>query len=157
MRRAERSGFGAARGGSGRADDVLLDTGFVVALYRINDHFHASARAWLANSDWRLHTVEPVLTESAHLLPAHVHAALARAAAERVIQVHALDREAYRRVAVLAERYADLRPDWADLTLVWLAEATGMRRIATLDANDFGVYRIQGRQRFEIVWPPAGA
>lgn len=46
-------------------------------------------------------------------------------------------------------------PDWADLALVWLAESAGMHRIATLDAADFSVYRINGRRAFDIVWPPA--
>ena len=32
----------------------------------------------------------------------------------------------------------------------WLAEATGIHRIATLDVADFNVYRINGRKRFEL-------
>jgi len=34
--------------------------------------------------------------------------------------------------------------------LIWLAEATGITRIATLDVADFSVYRIHGRKRFEL-------
>jgi hypothetical protein len=30
--------------------------------------------------------------------------------------------------------------------------ASGARRIATLDAADFSVYRIKGRKRFELDW-----
>lgn len=137
----------------GRAPDVIVDTGFLVALYGTNDRFHLQARRWLAGSERRLLTVEAVLGESAHLLPARLTGALARAAAEGLTEVHALDIEAYRRVADLAERYRDLGPDWTDLALVWLAEATGVHRIATLDARDFGVYRIHGRKAFDIVWP----
>jgi hypothetical protein len=37
--------------------------------------------------------------------------------------------------------------------LIWLAEAAGIHRIATLDAKDFGIYRINGRKAFDIVWP----
>lgn len=49
------------------------------------------------------------------------------------------------------DRYcADQDPDWADLALVWLAERSGVRRIATLDTTDFGVHRIQGRMRFQL-------
>jgi hypothetical protein len=56
-------------------------------------------------------------------------------------------------MAELLSKYADLDPDWADVELLWLAETIGVRRIATLDAADFGVYRIHGRKSFHIVWP----
>ena len=52
-------------------------------------------------------------------------------------------------VAVLA-RYADLPMDYADATLVALAEQLGISKIATIDANDFSVYRVRGR-KFEQV------
>ncbi|MBS0592623.1 MAG: pilus assembly protein, partial [Proteobacteria bacterium] len=53
----------------------------------------------------------------------------------------------------LLEKYSALSPDWADCELIWLAEVSGVHRIATLDAKDFGVYRILGRKAFDIVWP----
>jgi predicted nucleic acid-binding protein len=56
----------------------------------------------------------------------------------------------YARIAELFEKYADQGPDWADMELVWLAEATGITRIATVDVADFSVYRIHGRKRFEL-------
>ncbi|MGH3545477.1 MAG: hypothetical protein ACRDPW_06085 [Mycobacteriales bacterium] len=40
--------------------------------------------------------------------------------------------------------------DLADATLVALAEERGYRRIFTLD-GDFGIYRIHGRLKFEVV------
>jgi predicted nucleic acid-binding protein len=40
--------------------------------------------------------------------------------------------------------------DLADATLVALAEEEGHRRIFTLD-SDFHVYRLHGRQRFDVV------
>jgi hypothetical protein len=51
---------------------------------------------------------------------------------------------------VLLRKYADIDPDWADVALVWLAEISGIVRIATLDVADFSVYRIHGRKRFEL-------
>src|SRR5207253_1850067 len=58
------------------------------------------------------------------------------------------DFAAYRRVGALLRKYADLRPDWADVMLVWLAEQSGIHKIATLDVRDFSAYRIQGRSKF---------
>ena len=42
--------------------------------------------------------------------------------------------------------------DLADATLVALAEEGNDRRIFTLD-SDFHVYRIRGRQRFDVIPP----
>jgi uncharacterized protein len=137
--------------------DVLLDTGPLVALYALNDRHHATAERWLAGFSGRLHTVEAVLAEAAHLLPAHLCGALAELAAQARVIVHPLGATTYRRMAVLAQKYADREPDWADLALVCLAEATGIHRVATLDVADFGVYRIHGRRAFDIVWPSAAA
>jgi predicted nucleic acid-binding protein len=53
-------------------------------------------------------------------------------------------------MAELFDKYRDVNPDWADVSLIWLAESLGARRIATLDVRDFSVYRIHGRKRFEL-------
>lgn len=140
-----------------RTRDVLLDTGMLVALQSPKDRCHASAKRWLATLMGTLHTVEPVLTEAAFLMPPHLHGVLAGLAADGAFVVHPLDRAAYRRMAELGRRYADQQPDWADLALVWLAESTGIHRIATLDTTDFSIYRIHGRRAFDIAWQASKA
>jgi predicted nucleic acid-binding protein len=64
--------------------------------------------------------------------------------------MHRPEAHAYGRIAALLRKYRDFDPDWADVMLVWLAEATGIVRIATIDVTDFSVYRIHGRKRFEL-------
>jgi len=61
-----------------------------------------------------------------------------------------LSSSAVERTAKLMERYADGPMDLADATLVALAEEQNDRRFFTLD-SDFHVYRIRGRQRFEVI------
>ena len=51
----------------------------------------------------------------------------------------------------LLEEYADMPMDFADATLVVLAEDLGTNLVFTIDARDFGVYRIKRRRRFRIV------
>jgi uncharacterized protein len=46
-------------------------------------------------------------------------------------------------------KYSDLQMDLADATLVALAEERRLYRIFSLD--DFHLYRIRGRRRFEVV------
>jgi predicted nucleic acid-binding protein len=42
------------------------------------------------------------------------------------------------------QQYADLPMDLADASLLWVANQSGIRRIATLDDRDFGIYRLPG-------------
>ncbi|MGH8796416.1 MAG: type II toxin-antitoxin system VapC family toxin [Caldimonas sp.] len=129
---------------------VLVDTGVLVALFDRLDAHHEVAAAWLADTDAIFLTVAPVLSETAFFLPARLRTALAAMAARGVLQVHVPDSAGYNRIAELFRKFADQDPDWADMELVWLAEATGIKRIATLDVADFSVYRIHGRKRFDL-------
>ncbi len=132
------------------ASSTLIDTGMLVALFDQLDAHHGAATRWMAGNSASLLTVAPVLTEASFFLPARLRASLARMAARGVLQLHLPDADGYARIAQLFVKYADQNPDWADLELVWLAEATGITRIATLDVADFSVYRIHGRKRFEL-------
>jgi uncharacterized protein len=57
---------------------------------------------------------------------------------------------AVERSARLMEQYADRPMDLADATLVAFAEERRLRQIFTLD-DDFHIYRIRGRQRFDVL------
>ena len=70
-----------------------------------------------------------------------------RAAAALVPQT----RESLRRCGGLMERYADVPMDFADATLVALAEEIGRSDVFTLDRRGFGAYRFGSRGRFAIV------
>jgi uncharacterized protein len=141
---------GALRARPAAARSVLVDTGLLVALFDQQDAHHAAAADWMAGHSGPLVTVGSVLSEAAFFLPTRLRAALAGLVARGVFKVHQPDAGGYARIAVLFEKYADQDPDWADLELVWLAETTGIYRIATLDVVDFSVYRIHGRKRFEL-------
>ena len=129
---------------------ALLDSGVLIALHVRNDPCHADAIRWFQNFRGVLHTVEAVLTETAYFIPPSARGRLAEFAASGALRMHGIDVAARARMAALFRKYADQDPDWADLALVWLAESTGIARIATLDVTDFSVYRINGRKRFEL-------
>src|SRR5438105_14203024 len=120
-----------------RGNHVLLDTGVLVALFNVADARHAAASRWLAQCDAQLHTVEPVLCETAFFLPPARRAAVADLAADGTVRVHPADGSAFKRIGAILRKYADLDPDWAHASLVWLAEQSGVRHIATLDVRDF--------------------
>jgi len=48
-------------------------------------------------------------------------------------------------------KYKDMPMDFADATLVVLAEETGISEIFTLDKKGFNTYRIHGKSSFHII------
>ena len=60
-----------------------------------------------------------------------------------------------RRCRELIHTYRDLPMDFADATLVVLAEDLTTNLVLTTDRRDFGVYRIDGRRKFKIKPDPA--
>ncbi len=145
-----RSAVTSAAAPPGADRRVLLDTGVLIALYARDDPHHAAAMRWFNSFSGTLHTVEPVLTETAYFLPVRLRAVIAELAASNAITVHRPDAVGFARMAGLLRKYADIDADWADIALVWLAETMNIHRIATLDTTDFNVYCIHGRKRFAL-------
>ena len=55
------------------------------------------------------------------------------------------------RVRKLLDKYADPPMDFADATLVALAEELDCTSVFTTDRADFSVYRLKGRKSFRLV------
>lgn len=134
---------------------ALLDTGAVVALINRADRHHRAAVEWFGHYRGQLLTTEAVITETAYVLAAsraHQRAALLwfeRARAAGLLQVDPVVN--YAALDDIIARYSKLPCDYADATLIALAEHTGVSVIATIDQRDFSVYRLRGRKRFRIV------
>jgi predicted nucleic acid-binding protein len=134
---------------------ALVDTGAVVALINRADRHHAAAVEWFGHFRGLMLTTEAVVTETAYVLAAsrpHQQAALLwfdRARGAGLLKVEPVD--SYAALDEILARYSRLPCDYADATLIALAEAAGVSVIATVDQHDFSVYRIASRKRFRIV------
>ncbi len=129
----------------------LVDTGFLVSAFEPREKHHAAALAWLSSHNDSLVSLEAVISECCFFLRGQPRQQLLRAVSQGALTVQHPDVQAHLRIAVLAEKYQDQDADYADLALIWLAEATGQALILTLDRQDFSIYRIQGRKRFELI------
>jgi predicted nucleic acid-binding protein len=56
-------------------------------------------------------------------------------------------------MATWMRQYGDLPMDLADASLLWVAQH-GIRRIATLDRRDSGIYRLPGGESLEKLLNP---
>ncbi len=134
---------------------ALVDAGAVVALVNRTDRNHLQAVEWFRRFRGELLTTEAVITETAYVLAAsaaHQRAALVwfeRARAAGLLRVEPV--ADYEALARIMTQYASLPCDYADASLIALAERTGITAIATIDQRDFSVYRLQGRKRFRIL------
>ena len=108
-----------------------------------------------AFADWTgpLVSTEAVLTEAIHLLAA-VHGGRA-ACVDFFLSGGALlvpsSMTSWQRVRKLLDKYAALPMDFADATLVALAEELDCTSVFTTDRSDFSVSRVKGRKPFRIV------
>ncbi len=135
------------------AGELLLDTGALVSILDRTQTHHQKFVRFFEGWERPILSTEAVLTEATHLLgrirqgrKACVEFFLDGGAVLVPETVSSL-----RRVRDLLGDYADLPMDYADATLVVLAEEIGTDLVFTTDQRDFGVYRIRGRRRFRIM------
>jgi predicted nucleic acid-binding protein len=135
-------------------DNVLLDTGPLVAYLNTDDAHHAWACEQFARDSARLVTCEAVLTEAFYLLRRFRPqvAALRVMLADGVFDLtFSLGKErAF--VVGLMERYQDVPMSLADACLVRLAELRPSMPVLTLD-GDFRIYRRNKRQQIPVIAP----
>ena len=134
------------------AGELILDTGALVSLLDPSQKYHKSCARFFEAWEGAIVSTEAVLTEASHLLgrasrgrEACLDFFIRGAAVLAPTTVGSL-----RRCRALLEKYADLPMDYADSTLVALAEELDTNLVFTTDRRDFGVYRL-GRRRFRVL------
>ena len=122
--------------------DVLLDTGPLVAVLDRGDPTHdACVELWREYAD-RCITTEAVVTEATHLVNRAGSGSLPlELLLAARIPVVSLDQAAQEHAVRLMRRYATLPMDYADATLIIVAESSRLNRILTLDRKGFQTYR----------------
>lgn len=134
------------------AGELLLDTGALVSLLDRRQNRHRDCVELF--DGWRgpVVSTEAVLTEATHLLgraPGGRVACLEFFLSGGATLVPA-GLATIRRCRALMAKYDDLPMDYADATLVVLAEELGTRQVFTTD-RDFSIYRASGRDAFELL------
>jgi hypothetical protein len=135
------------------AGELLLDTGALVSLLDRSQHRHIGFTKCFETWSGEVVTSEAVLTEATHLLTrvrGGPEACLDFVLSGGAILVPASN-ASLRRARSLIEQYRDLPMDYADATLVALAEEIGTNLVFTTDHRHFLIYRIGGRQEFTIL------
>jgi predicted nucleic acid-binding protein len=131
---------------------AIADTGFLVAFGNRKDRHHQWAVGIAEGVTEPLLTCEAVLAETAfHLGSSALVLALLR---DGLVRSAFVLSEHVSRLAELAARYADRKPDLADLCLIRLSELHPRRPVITTDLADFRVYRRGRREAIPLIYPP---
>jgi len=132
----------------------LLDTGPIVAYLDSTDPYHEVVAGRLEGFAGRLITSCAVVTEAMHFVAETPSGPqlLADFLASSGARIYDLAQPAELRDAVqLMARYADTPMDYADATLVLLADALAIGDILTLDWRGFSTYRTSSRRRLRLM------
>lgn len=138
---------------------IIADTGFWVALGNYEDEYHQRAQLVLAEINEPLITTYPVLTEVCHLLLKRggKNAMLKfmknyfQQTSSGILQLFQIELDHKARIFELMQKYIDLPMDFADASLVLLAEELGHGRILSTDKRDFHTYRWKNHYPFENI------
>jgi len=132
---------------------VLVDTGPLVAVVSPADQYHEICLRTLASVKGPLFTCWPVITEAAWLLRGHPLAfeKLLGSTNGGFLEILPVTGKDSDQIVDVMKRYANLRAQFADATLVHLANREDIRTIFTLDRRDFSVYRTARKRVFQIL------
>jgi predicted nucleic acid-binding protein len=131
----------------------LIDTSAMLALLHEDDRWHARCVETFRRFRIPWGTSVAALTEFFHLANRGPHSVatawdFVRSGTIILLPIDDADLPA---LDEMMRKYADRPMDFADATLVRLAEREGLSTIFTIDHDDFETYRIDGRRRFRIL------
>lgn len=131
----------------------LVDTGALLALLDADDAWHCRCVDAFSKLRLPLGTSNAALTELFHLVGdsrTELSAAWKMVRSGAIVLLPICN-EDLPQLDKLMHRYNDRPMDYADATLVLLAERHSLTTVFTVDNNDFETYRIHGKKRLTIV------
>jgi uncharacterized protein len=130
----------------------IADTGFLVAFVSSNDEHNGWAKNIAGQLTEPLLTCEAVLAETAF----HIDncSRIFNLLNDRIIAIAFDCNDHLSQLEELADRYADRKPDFADLCLVRMSELFPKHPVITIDREDFRIYRRNKRDMIPLISPP---
>ncbi len=132
-------------------ETVLCDTGPLVALFSKGQYAQEECERALKDLGGTLLTSLPVITEAFHFLDSRSEReGLWEFVLGGALRLSEILPDDLGRMRSLMEKYSDLPMDFADASLVAMAESLNVRKIFTLDRRHFALYRPRHTHFFEL-------
>jgi uncharacterized protein len=138
------------------SDGLLVDAGPLVAILSQRDRHHRACTEVLKELRRPLLSTWMPVTEAMYLLEFSIAAqgALLEMIERGALQILDLVRQDLAAMHKLMRKYRDQPMDFADASLVQVADRLGLCEIFTLDQRDFAVYRLSKNKAFKILPAP---
>ncbi len=132
---------------------ALIDTGPCIALFDRDDRFHTEMKSFMENFEGRLITSWAVVTETLYMLDFdyRVQIDFLRWIDRGALEVAGPAREDLNRIIELTEKYRDRPIDFADATLLAVAERKELNSVISID-SDFEIYRTAQGKPLEMLF-----
>lgn len=133
---------------------ILTDAGPLVAIIDGDDAAHDVCLAALGSIAPPMQTTLPVIAETMHILGRLAgwqgQDVLWNMIEKGDVRIEQCTEKDLRRAHQLMDKYQSLPMDFADATLVSIAERLNLNQVFSID-SDFEIYRLHGRRPFDIV------
>ncbi len=130
---------------------LLIDTGPLVALLNRDEKLHQDCVDFLKGFRGQLLSTEAILTEALYLLgDAWEFQKKCFEFVLAAVQLVPVSVNSLKQTMSLMEKYDDVPMDYADATLVVLAQELDVHEIFTLDRRGFSTYRMSRNRGFTI-------
>lgn len=136
------------------ANNVIIDTGPLVAMIVKRDYYHFWSCSVLSKFDGPMFTNSAVLTESFHLLRKTRNGVniLIQMLEEGFVRVINTYPELYSYIHRQMKKYRDTEASFADINILAMYEQTEGSKIFTID-SDFRFYRTQTGETLRLIMP----
>ena len=131
---------------------MLVDAGPMVAMLNRRDRDHEACVNVLKKLRRPLLSTWMPVTEAMYLLDFSVAAqgALLEMIERGALRILAIGNQDLPGIRALMKKYSDQPMDFADATLVHVAQREALYELFTLDQHDFGVYRLKQDKSFTV-------
>jgi predicted nucleic acid-binding protein len=130
---------------------IIVDAGPLIALFRRRDKHHPRVKRFLSAAPGRLISTLPVVTEVCHFLNQAGKVAFLTWIRRGGLIVQTVAVDDFEEIIAIMTRSGDHEMDFADATLVWLAELVNTLDVMTIDRRDFQIYRSRGGKAFNLL------
>ena len=127
--------------------NTLVDAGPLIALFDQDDKYHNSVIKFLKQFNGNLITTWPVITEVTHLFSFNVNVQIdfLEWLKREAVSIINLENDHLDRIIQLSKKYSDVPMDFADSSLIVIAELTGITDILSID-TDYYIYRTKSKK-----------
>ncbi len=136
---------------------MLIDAGPLIAVFNRNDDYHRECLRLYQEINPPFYTTLAVLAEAMYTLGArsgwYGQELLWRIILHGDLIIEHPSPAEFVRMSELMSKYSDRPMDFADASLVALAERLSLDRIFTVDRRDFSTYRLNGKKAFTVIGP----